>query len=62
MLFIGKFMKIFYAVFVLNLSLRENRSSVVRISNKLIAVVATSLIRKIKKLPKDNHSKNNIYP
>jgi hypothetical protein len=62
MLLIEKFMKIFYAVFVLNLSLRENKSSVVKISNRLMAVVATSLMRKIKKLPKDSHSKNNIYP
>ena len=40
-------MKIFYAVFVLYLILRENKSSVVKISNILMAVVATSFIRKI---------------
>ena len=57
-----KFIKIFYAVFVLYFNFRGNKSSVVSISSMLMAVVATSLIAKVKKLPKDSHSSNNKYP
>jgi hypothetical protein len=55
-------MKIFYAVFVLYFNFRGNKSSVVSISNMLMAVVATSLKAKVKKLPKDIHSSRSKYP
>ena len=45
-----------YAVLVRNFILRGNNNSIVKISNMLMAVVATILIKKLRNVPNDNHS------
>jgi hypothetical protein len=54
--------KIAQAVFVRYLSLLGNSISAVIISNILIAVVETTLIRKSRKFPTSSHSSSNKYP
>ena len=46
------------AVFVLNRSFLGKSNSTVKMRSRLIPVVATTLIRKSKKLPKLSHSNN----
>src|ERR1044071_9023963 len=52
----------FYAVFVLYRIFLGNKSSVAKMSKRLIPVVATSLIKKINRFPNDSHSRKSIYP
>jgi len=49
-----------YAVFVRNLSFLGNNNSVVKMSSMLMPVVAITLIRKSRKLPKSSHSRKTI--
>ena len=55
-------MEMNYAVFVRNLSFLGTNNSVVKMSKKLIPVVAITLIIKSRKFPTLNHSRNTIYP